>query len=230
MNNSFTAFIKRKNESMHRTETLYIASILAIIGGFADSHTYITRDGIFAYAQTGNIIFFAMSLAGGHFFNAVYYLIPILIFVAGICFALYIKKIINKKNIIEFEYAVILINSVIFFIVGLLPESFPNAAASGIMSFMSAVFMITFNKVEGLSYITNMCTGNLRSISENLFKFLFSKDKSGLKNAMIYFTILFSFTLGVVLGAFFTNIFGIRSIWITSVLLLIVESLMFFDK
>ncbi|ANN62650.1 ABC transporter ATP-binding protein [Brachyspira hyodysenteriae] len=230
MKNKIIAFIKRKNESIHTTETIYIASILTMVGGFVDAYTYITRGGVFAYAQTGNIIFFAMGLVKKQFKDTLHYFISIIIFVIGIFFALYIKKILNKRNIIEFEYVIILIHSIVLFIVGILPETFSDTVIVGSISFMSAIFMITFNKVEGLSYVTNMCTGNLRSASENLFKFLFNKDKTGLKKSLMYITILCSFALGAFLGTLFTNMIGTRSIWISSVLLLIVESLMFFEK
>ena len=181
MKNKIIAFIKRKNESIHTTETIYIASILTMVGGFVDAYTYITRGGVFAYAQTGNIIFFAMGLVRKQFKDTLHYFISIIIFVVGIFFALYIKKILNKRKIIEFEYVIILINSILMFIVGILPETFSDTIIVGSISFMSAIFMITFNKVEGLSYVTNMCTGNLRSASENLFKFLFNKDETGLR-------------------------------------------------
>ena len=230
MKNSFFNFIKRKNESIHTTETIYIASILTMVGGFVDAYTYITRGGIFAYAQTGNIIFLSIGLAKRQFKYTWHYLISIIIFVIGIFFALYVKKILNKRKVIEFEYVIILIHSIVLFIVGLLPESFSDTIVISCISFMSAIFMITFNKVEGLSYVTNMCTGNLRSASENLFKFLFDRDKAGLKKGLMYIIILFSFAFGAFLGTLFTNIIGIRSIWISSALLLIVESLMFFDK
>ncbi|WP_258074982.1 YoaK family protein [Brachyspira murdochii] len=98
MKNSFIAFIKRKNESIHTTETIYIASILTLVGGFVDAYTYITRDGVFAYAQTGNMIFFAMHLAKKEFAITMHYLIPILVFIIGIWTALYIKKVLNKKS------------------------------------------------------------------------------------------------------------------------------------
>ena len=230
MKNSFIAFIKRKNESIHTTETIYIASILTLVGGFVDAYTYITRDGVFAYAQTGNMIFFAMHLAKKEFADTMHYLIPILVFVVGIWTALYIKKVLNKKKLMELEYVIILMAAVILFIVGFLHKGISNIVVVSVISFMSATLMITFNKVEGLAYVTNMCTGNLKSASDNLFRFLFNKDKTGLKNGLIYLTILFSFTLGAFLGSFFTNIFGIRSIWIASGLLFIVESLMFFDN
>lgn len=230
MKNNIISFIKRKNETIHATETIYIASILTMAGGFVDAYTYITRDGIFAYAQTGNIIFLSISLAKKQFIDAWHYLMSIIIFVIGIFFALYIKKILNKRKIIEFEYVIILINSILMFIVGILPETFADTVIVGSISFMSAIFMITFNKVEGLSYVTNMCTGNLRSVSENLFKFLFDKDEAALKKSLMYITILFSFALGAFLGTLFTGKFGVRAIWICSALLFIVESLIFFDK
>ncbi|KLI41735.1 ABC transporter ATP-binding protein [Brachyspira hyodysenteriae] len=230
MKNKIIAFIKRKNESIHTTETIYIASILTMVGGFVDAYTYITRGGVFAYAQTGNIIFFAMGLVKKQFKDTLHYFISIIIFIVGIFFALYIKKILNKRNIIEFEYVIILINSILMFVVGILPETFSDTIIVGSISFMSAIFMITFNKVEGLSYVTNMCTGNLRSASENLFKFLFNKDETGLKKSLMYITILSSFALGAFLGTLFTNMLGIRAIWVSSGLLLIVESLMFFEK
>ncbi|WP_300365662.1 YoaK family protein [Brachyspira sp.] len=230
VNNSIIAFIKGKNESIHTTETIYISSILTIVGGFVDAYTYITRGGIFAYAQTGNIIFLSIGLAKKQFKDTWHYLISVIIFVIGIFFALYVKKIFNKRKIIEFEYVIILIHSVVLFIVGLLPETFSDTVIIGCISFMSAIFMITFNKVEGLSYVTNMCTGNLRSASENLFKFLFENDKTGLKKGLIYIIILASFALGAFLGTLFTNIIGVRAVWISAALLLIVESLMFFDR
>ena len=230
MKNKIIDFIKRKNESIHTTETIYVASILTMVGGFVDAYTYITRGGVFAYAQTGNIIFLAIGLVKRQFKDSLHYFISIIIFIIGIFFALYIKEILNKRKIIEFEYVIILIDAIVLFIVGLLPETFSDTVIVGSMSFMSAIFMITFNKVEGLSYVTNMCTGNLRSASENLFKFLFNKDKTGLKKGLMYIVILLSFAFGAFLGTLFTNIFEIRAIWISSALLLIVESLLFFEK
>ncbi|WP_300711308.1 YoaK family protein [uncultured Brachyspira sp.] len=230
MKNRFINFIKRKNKSMHTTETIYIASILTLIGGFIDAYTYITRDGIFAYAQTGNMIFLSMHLAKKEFLYMMNYFVPIIIFVIGICTALYIKKILNKRKLIEIEYVIILMAALILFIVGLLPRTFSNTIVVSVISFMSAIFMITFNKAEGLSYVTNMCTGNLRSVSENLFKFIFENDKTGLKKGLIYIIILASFILGAFLGTLFTNIIGVKAVWISSALLLVVESLMFFDR
>lgn len=223
------SFLNKKKD-IHTLETIYVASMLSIVGGYVDAYTYITRDGVFAYAQTGNIIFFAMNLAGAKFYDAINCLFPIFSFICGIWFAQFIKKITNGKHIMEWGYIILLINTIILFMVGLFSENFPNAIIVSSISFISAVQMTTFNKVEGLSYVTNMCTGNLKSASEHIFNFLFSKDKKGMKNGMKYLTILLFFTLGAYLGALFTNRFGSKSIWIASGILIFVDSFMFFEK
>lgn len=224
---SVFSFLKKKD--IHTLETIYIASLLSIVGGYVDAYTYITREGVFAYAQTGNIIFLAINLANAEFNEAVNCLFPILSFIFGIWFAQYIKKTINGKHIIEWGYIILLINTAILFAVGLFSKNFPNAAAVSLIAFISAVQMTTFNKVEGLSYVTNMCTGNLKSASEHLFHFLFSKDKNAMKNGFKYLTIILFFTIGAYFGALFTDRLGYKSIWIPAGILLFADSFAFFE-
>lgn len=226
----FNNFIKKhilKKKDIHTLETIYIASLLSIVGGYVDAYTYITREGVFAYAQTGNIIFLAINLANAEFNEAVNCLFPILSFIFGIWFAQYIKKTI--KHIIEWGYIILLIDTAILFAVGLFSKNFPNAAAVSLIAFISAVQMTTFNKVEGLSYVTNMCTGNLKSASEHLFHFLFSKDKNAMKNGFKYLTIILFFTIGAYFGALFTDRLGYKSIWIPAGILLFADSFAFFE-
>ena len=233
---SFMNFMNKKKD-IHILETIYIASMLSMVGGYVDAYTYITRDGVFAYAQTGNIIFFAINLASGRFYDAINCLFPILSFIFSIWFAQFIKKIASGKHIMEWGYIILLINTVILFMVGLFSEIFPNAVIVGSISFISAVQMTIFNKVEGLSYVTNMCTGNLKSASEHLFNYFFSNNKnkkeenikSG-KNGLIYLTIILSFTFGAYLGSLFTNKFGTKSVWIAAGVLMFVNSFMFFEE
>ena len=51
-------------------KTLHIGLIMAASGGFIDAYTYITRGGVFAFAQTGNIIFMGINLTEGNFLTA----------------------------------------------------------------------------------------------------------------------------------------------------------------
>ena len=45
-------------------ETFRVAAVLALVGGFLDIYTYLLRGGVFANAQTGNIVLLAANLSG----------------------------------------------------------------------------------------------------------------------------------------------------------------------
>ena len=61
-----------------------LALLLAFVGGYLDAYTYITRDGVFANAQTGNMALMALRLARGEWADALHYLVPIAAFALGI--------------------------------------------------------------------------------------------------------------------------------------------------
>lgn len=72
------------------SERLIVGGVLAAGGGFMDIYTYILYDGVFANAQTGNVVLLGYRMMNGNFKGALYSLIPIIayvagIFVAGIC-------------------------------------------------------------------------------------------------------------------------------------------------
>ena len=74
------------------SDSFRIASLLAIVGGFLDAYTYVARGGVFANAQTGNIVLFGLHIAEGSWRTAVSYFIPILAFVLGIFIDEWIRK------------------------------------------------------------------------------------------------------------------------------------------
>ena len=53
-----------------RHETLPPALLLAVVGGFLDTYTYFTRGGVFANAQTGNMVLLSIAAAQGKFLQA----------------------------------------------------------------------------------------------------------------------------------------------------------------
>jgi len=38
------------------SNSIYLGALLAVVGGFLDVYTFISRDGVFANAQTGNVV------------------------------------------------------------------------------------------------------------------------------------------------------------------------------
>lgn len=64
------------------SDSLRVAMLLALAGGFLDAYTYVTRGGVFANAQTGNIVLFGINLFEGNFIAAKDYLVPIFAFLS----------------------------------------------------------------------------------------------------------------------------------------------------
>ena len=61
------------------------------MGGFFDAYTFVNCGGIFANAQTGNLIFVGIDLIEGNFGEVLHYLIPIFSFVVGVLVSKFIE-------------------------------------------------------------------------------------------------------------------------------------------
>ena len=53
----------KENEKREISEHYITGIILSVVGGFLDAYTYIARGGVFANAQTGNIVLFGIECA-----------------------------------------------------------------------------------------------------------------------------------------------------------------------
>ena len=66
------------------SESIPLGFILVFSGGFMDAYTYMCRGGVFANAQTGNILLFGVNISKGNISDSLRYLFPVLMFTAGI--------------------------------------------------------------------------------------------------------------------------------------------------
>ena len=74
------------------SESIELGAILALAGGFMDAYSYIGRGGVFANAQTGNILLVGVNLSQGDFSQALRFLFPVLSFAAGIMLSDFIHE------------------------------------------------------------------------------------------------------------------------------------------
>lgn len=203
-------------------ETFRIAALLALVGGFLDAYTYILRGGVFANAQTGNIVLLGISLADGQVEKALYYVIPIVAFALGVFITEVIKKYSTLREFERFEHWIIAIEIILIFIVGFLPESTPNGIVNITISFVCSLQVNSFRKLKSLPYATTMCTGNLRSGTEKLFHYLVNREEKAGLQAAHYFGIILIFIVGAILGTLLSGILGVHSIWFCCAFLLVV--------
>ncbi|MDD3393053.1 MAG: DUF1275 domain-containing protein [Clostridia bacterium] len=220
--------MERWNNQM--SESFRIGALLAFAGGFFDSYTYIARGGVFANAQTGNMILLAIQLVQGHFIHALYYIIPIIAFVCGIFVDEYIKRHFHHTRHFHWRQIVLFIEIIVLIIVAFLPLGKGDMLANIFISFICAMQVQSFRNIHGLPYATTMCTGNLRSATDQLVHLVFEKDSSAAKKAFLYFSVIFVFITGAGIGALVTPIVGAKSVLFCCILLIIALIMLFLQR
>ncbi len=219
----------KTNKQIQMSESFINSAVLAISGGFQDAYTYFTRDKVFSNAQTGNVVLMSQEFMTGHFIGGIKYLLPFLAFGLGVLVTEQINARYKMAKKIHWRQLIILIEIIILAIVGFIPHSF-NMAATVLVSFSCAMQVQAFRKVNGFAYASTMCIGNLRSGTDALSVFIREKKKEPLIKALHYYGIIFFFALGAGIGGNLSATWGIHTIWVSCVILLISMILMWYEK
>ncbi len=225
--------MKMQQERGQMSESLLLGGLLAMAGGFFDAYTYLSRGGVFANAQTGNIVLFGLRLAEGEWQRALTYLLPILAFAFGVVAAELVKRRGKSRNqkdaTLHWRQVIVLAEIVLLAVVACLPQQM-NAVVNIVISFVCAMQVETFRKVRGSAFATTMCTGNLRSGTEQLMIWHQTGEQNAARKARHYYSIILFFILGAALGARLTDVLGERALLLTCVPLLAVFGLMFREQ
>jgi len=209
-------------------ESLTFGVLLAIVGGFLDAYTFICRDGVFANAQTGNIVLVGVYASQGNWVQAIDHIPPIIAFVLGVLIVEWIQDKSIRFYMLDWKRIVLIIEIIVLFIVGLLPSSFSNLIITVIISFVASVQVSSFRKLVDIPFATTMSTGNLRTASHLAYNAVTKKDQAAAVSAARLFTVIFFFIFGAFLGGILTFSLGIRSIWCAS--LILVYAVVLFNK
>lgn len=215
--------IRNKNKVVFKkltSESVELGMLLAIVGGFLDAYTFVGRGGVFANAQTGNVVLMGIKAATGEWGQAVLYAVPILAFMAGVVVAEMIKKLSMRLLITDFERAVLILETAVLFVVGFIPYTSPNIIVTVAVSFVSSVQISSFRKLVGSTYSTTMVTGNLRSATQEAYIAFTKKDDESARRTIRYTTINLSFLAGAILGGLLTSFIGVKAVWIAVVVLI----------
>lgn len=204
-----------KDTPLH--EKLEIGLLLATVGGFLDVYSFLCYGGVFANAQTGNMVLLGVSLINGDFVNFLHYLMPILAFALGTLLADYLLKFFSGYVFVW----VLIIEIITLFVIAFLPQNIPHVIVTSSISFICAIQIGSFRKICGAPYTSTMCTGNLRSAVSSLFIYLTQKDKSALIQSFRYLTIITIFCCGAALGAFFVHLWGTKSVLVCCLLFIL---------
>lgn len=202
------------------SRTLEAAVLLTLAGGYLDSYTYVDRGGVFANAQTGNIIKLGLRIADGNLEECLTYLVPISAFIIGVLAALFVERWMQKRDLHYIRRSALMIEIIALGIVSLIPAAeHTNMLANALVSFACAIQMEAFPVFIGQPIATTVSTGNLRKGVDSLFKAIVDHDAEKLRTALVYFLIIVLFITGVTAGCILTRRFGNYSVLVPAALM-----------
>lgn len=205
--------------SIVTSESVHLGIFLTIVGGFLDAYTFVGRGGVFANAQTGNIVLVGVEASRGNWKQALMYVPPILAFILGVIVVEAIKKRSSLLFIHDSARAILIIEIILLFIIGFLPSTVSDSFVNVIISFVSSVQISAFRKLVDSPYSTTMTTGNLRSASYQAYIAVTKKDRESAIRALRYFIIISSFLFGAFLGGILTESVGDKAILVAAFIL-----------
>ncbi len=225
------SLIHETEQEKQMSEAFVNSAFLALSGGFQDAYTYFTREEVFSNAQTGNVVLMSQHFMCGEWMAGLRYLFPILAFAVGVWVAEQIQGRYRYAKKLHWRQSILLMEVVILFVVGFIPTRL-DMMATALVSFSCAMQVQSFRKVNGYSYASTMCIGNLRSGIAALSGYVREHKPEQAEQMLYYFGIILLFGLGAGIGGVMSmhQGVGIRAIWVSCVLLLISFCLMFIEK
>ena len=158
--------------------------------------------------------------------------LPIFAFVVGVI----VTEIIREKSIKNYsesaraEKFILIIEAIVLFIIGFIPDTAPHIFVTTTISFVSSVQISSFRRLVDSPYSTTMCTGNLRTASQAVYLAITKNDGVAFARAIRYIIVIVSFLVGASLGGILTVNFGVKSIWTCSIILYISKILFSIDE
>lgn len=209
---------KESQEPGQRSEALLTTLILTLSGGAQDAYSYIIRGGVFANAQTGNIVLLAANAVSGNLAAVPRYLIPLASFSLGILVAELVRLGFKNARKIHWRQLTTSAEAILLFIAAFVPED-RGSMANALISFSCAMQVQAFRKVRGQAYASTMCIGNMRSAMDNCAKLFFFKERKYLDRTCGYLLIILTFCIGAGAGAFLCRHAGRYAIWLSAALM-----------
>ena len=137
-------------------ESLGLALLLAVVGGFLDAYTFIGRGGVFANAQTGNIVLLGIYASKGEWQQVIRVILPISAFIVGVLASEMIKHLDTRGKIRGWAEGVLLLEILVLFAVGFIPQTVPNIIVTVTIAFIASVQVSSFRKLVDSPYSSTM--------------------------------------------------------------------------
>jgi uncharacterized membrane protein YoaK (UPF0700 family) len=210
--------------------TTRFAVLLTLANGFIDPYTVLTRGGVFANVQTGNVIFCAVALSVREWGQALERLGLVVAFVSGVALAAHLKAGGLDRIVPHPLRWTLVIQAIVLVVSGLVPVSAPQSYVTVPISLLAGMQAGLFRQIGNVTYFPIATTGNLLRIGQAGHDYLIARRADARKGFLIYCWLIPSFSCGAVIGAFVTRAVGVRAIWVAAALLTVVLILLVLDQ
>jgi uncharacterized membrane protein YoaK (UPF0700 family) len=205
-----------------RPERLHTGMPLACVGGFLDAYTFVGYNGVFANAQTGNVVLLGVDAQAGHWHEALLHIPPIVAFMLGVALAQMLAQPTIRKIVRRPTRWVLIAEIAVLAAVGATPGWIPSGVVTGAIAFVSAAQIATFRSLEGIGYSTTITTANLRTLITKMFEWRAGHELAARHHAALLAWIVVAFAVGAAVGGLCTRLIHHRAAWIAAAGLLIV--------
>jgi uncharacterized membrane protein YoaK (UPF0700 family) len=130
----------------------------------------------------------------------------------------------SKRRDVSAPYPAVLVLEIgVLLILSLLPAATADILFTTTIAFAASVQVQTFREVDGHSFSSTFTTGNLRTLSEAAFTWLFEgRSKIAGRVVRDFSAVCGAFLVGAAAGGFSAQAFGNRALWGDIVLLALV--------
>lgn len=195
-----------------------VAVPLIAANGALDAYTFLAHNGVFATAQTGNVVLFAIGLIRPAVAAPLPHLWPILAFAAGIAVARVLNNPASPGGQRRSRRWVLAVQVVALVVIAILSSALPLWVIVSVISFLAALQLVLFRKVAAITWTPIAMTGNLMRTTEDVHAVV-TGDRDSRRPAAAQLVLIVVFVAGVVLGAVTTTHLGGRGAFVPAALI-----------
>jgi uncharacterized membrane protein YoaK (UPF0700 family) len=205
-----------------RPERLTFGIILAAVGGYLDAYTFVGHGGVFANAQTGNVVLFAVFASDGRWHDAWLRVPAVAAFAVGIIVAEEMGRPLLRAKLRRPTRVVLIIEICLLAILAALGSGTADLVYTVTISFVAALQFATFRVLADTPYTSVLATGNMRSMIASAIQWRTEGDRPAGQRALRLGSTIAAFVLGAAGGAAYTRHSGSVAIWAASAALVLV--------
>lgn len=198
-------------------ERYHIFFYLMLSGGFMGAYSYYLKGGVFANAETANLLVLALSIATGDSAKATAVLFPITTFFLGTFFCEMLKSKLKKA----WPKILVLCEIILLTVLAFLPESTSFSIFHVVIALISSMQYNTFKAAHGVPLSTLFCTAHMRGGASALYLAIEKKDRDEIMKFLYHTGLILTFIAGAFLCALISRQMGSMTIILCDIPLII---------